>query len=240
MATPSGHPGYAQDRGGALRRVGRRRLAARQGDCSLSASFPGFAIVPIRAAGTWVPRCLRAGCASTPSIAGVARGPASGPGPGCEWNAGRAGGTQDWCWLPAFHSPVRSGGPSMTPAVACQSVPPQPEPPRWWAETAEWRHAYEGDRRRPGEVIRPLCDPTIEVAVAVPPPGMYAPECARCDEVWRVAAGIELRSEHLPSAEMPPVTMAAPRADGCTPPSAAPLRGRTAASHWSRSVRRVR
>jgi len=84
------------------------------------------------------------------------------------------------------------------------SLRPALQPQRRWAETAESRHAYFGLPKDPGELILPLCTPlvlvdVVMVAVVVTIPGRPAPECPRCDHVWRVAEHIKQREDHVPA-----------------------------------------
>jgi hypothetical protein len=70
---------------------------------------------------------------------------------------------------------------------------------RRWAATAGWRHAYLGMPVDPGDVIAPLCDQQAVVTVVVPTAGQPAPECPDCDQAWRLAEHIPLRTNHVPT-----------------------------------------
>jgi hypothetical protein len=70
-----------------------------------------------------------------------------------------------------------------------------PKVPKWWVEAADFRHAVQGPRPSIGDVVDTLCG--VSATVVVPKPGMYAPECAVCDVVWRSIEGIPQRAEHL-------------------------------------------
>ena len=59
---------------------------------------------------------------------------------------------------------------------------------RRWAETADARHIYPGDRRKPGEQIVPLCNSTAATEAVVSVPRRQVPECAGCDVAWRCAS----------------------------------------------------
>jgi hypothetical protein len=71
---------------------------------------------------------------------------------------------------------------------------------RRWAATAHWRHAYLGLPVDPGDAIAPLCQPHTTVTVVAPTPGQPAPECPGCDQAWRLAEHVPLRTSHVPTA----------------------------------------
>ncbi len=82
-------------------------------------------------------------------------------------------------------------------ASAGEHASPMPDRHRKrWIETADFRHATDGLRPTVGDTVATLCGETATVILAVP--GMYAPECPRCDVMWRDQEGIEQRSAHLP------------------------------------------
>jgi hypothetical protein len=87
----------------------------------------------------------------------------------------------------------------MTTSPDVRSLPAALTARRRWAETADWRHAYHGLPAYPREVIAPLCEPATTVTVVVPTPGRPAPQCPGCDEAWRLAEHIPLRTSHVPT-----------------------------------------
>ncbi|HEX5404787.1 MAG TPA: zinc finger protein [Pseudonocardiaceae bacterium] len=69
-----------------------------------------------------------------------------------------------------------------------------PPPTESGPQGAPARHAVNGDRPRQGVPFTPLCG---EIVVLTDPvPGMPAPECRRCDWLWRDAEGIQQRDQH--------------------------------------------
>lgn len=69
---------------------------------------------------------------------------------------------------------------------------------RRWAEFADARHAFVGERSFPYQRVDTLCGKEKQPITPLVP-GQPSAECADCDEVWRIAEGIPLRRQREPS-----------------------------------------